>query len=81
MTVPEMQISIVRLVSQITDKDILKEILDFFKSNQIEEADWWDEISEEEKEMIRLGEEAVKNGDTFTNEEVMEVAKSILKRN
>jgi predicted transcriptional regulator len=59
---------------------VLEQFINFFKSNQ-PETDWWDEISDHEKEMIRQGEASVKNGKLHTNEEVIEMAKSILKGN
>lgn len=79
MTVAEMQINLVRLVSQTTDKDVLTKLLDFFKKNQAMEADWYDEISDYEKELIKIGEEQIEKGEGHSWEEVKKEIDMILK--
>jgi hypothetical protein len=79
MTISEMQNNVVRMVLETYDSKLLEQFFTFFKSNQ-PETDWWDEISDYEKEMIKKGEESIKKGELHTNEEVMLMAKSILKK-
>lgn len=39
--------------------------------NKKEEADWWSEISDEEKRDIEAGLEQIENGKVLTHEQVM----------
>lgn len=57
-------------IKELEDQAILENIKILKEST--EGKDWWDEISEAERESIRRGEEDIKAGRVYTNEEFWE---------
>ncbi len=80
MTISEMQNNLIRLVLDTQDSKLLGQVINMFKTKQPEQTpDWWDEISEEEKEMIKISERQIEKGEVMTWEQVKKNADSMLK--
>ena len=48
-----------------------KSLLKYREKKEMISADWWDEVSEEEKEELKQSEEEINKGDYLSHEEVM----------
>lgn len=59
---------LMKLLAETENPSILSEIKKVF---QREKKDWWDELSDEQKEAIEEGERQIENGEFVTFEEMM----------
>lgn len=65
-------------ISSLTDIAMLQNIQSL--KNSSEGKDWWDELSEAEKESIKRGEEDIKAGRVYSSEEFWEKVDSMRKK-
>ena len=56
-------------ISQLDDQSMLNFLNGLRQSQQEKGQDWWDELTEQEKENIRAGLQDVKEGKTLTSEQ------------
>lgn len=75
MDIQSEKLSLIEWIANQKDKNIIKELLAVKKSAQ---EDWWDEISNDEKQQIQIGLEQVEKGQTIPHEEVMKKHKKWL---
>jgi len=78
MVPTELKNDLHRMVDETNDPLILKEIAALFAALREEGGDWWDLISEEEKEKIELGRAQVAAGQTVPHEVVRAKAQLII---
>jgi hypothetical protein len=78
MVPTELKNDLHRMVDETNDPLILKEIAALFAALREEGGDWWDLISEEEKEKIELGRAQVAAGQTVPHEVVRAKAQRII---
>lgn len=78
MATTELKIDLHRMVDETNDPLILKEIAALFAALREEGGDWWDLISEEEKEKIELGRTQAATGQTVPHEVVRAKAQRII---
>ncbi|HFA48883.1 MAG TPA: hypothetical protein ENJ95_07690 [Bacteroidetes bacterium] len=71
MNVSELQNDIIRFVLNTTNVSILEKAKILFKTQQLTE-DWWDEISDHEKEMVEEGAKDIEEGRVVPWEKVRE---------
>lgn len=64
------KLELIQWISVVEDEDLIDKMLDVKKH---ESHDWWDEISDAEKEAIRRGKEDIKAGRTVPHEEVRKI--------
>lgn len=72
MSALELKNDILQIISQTDDTNVLamvKEALTSFTQKN-EDSDWWDELSDEQKKAVEQGQQDIKAGRTFTNQEV-----------
>jgi predicted transcriptional regulator len=69
MNIHAEKIDIIQWIASINDKTILQQ-LKTLKEQSIKKSDWWDSISEEERQSIDEGLEDAKNGRTVPHSEV-----------
>ncbi len=75
MSTAELKTEILKLVVETEDTSILIKVKAYFKSlKKSETADWWDELSEEDKIDIQQAEKEIKQGKTISHQK----AKSII---
>ncbi len=67
MDIQAEKITLAQLLLQTEDVSIIKKVKAIFKKEQ---KDWWEELSDAQKEAIDEGLEDFKNGRTITYEEV-----------
>lgn len=64
------KLEIVRMLLNTNDKTLIQEVKTLFKSR---EADWWDEMSREQKEIILEGIAQADQGQTVPHEEAVKM--------
>ncbi len=64
------KLEIVRMLLNTNDKNLIQEVKTLFKSR---EADWWDEMSGEQKEIILEGIAQADKGQTVPHEEAVKM--------
>ena len=62
------KIELMKLLKETENPSVIMAIKEIFKK---EKTDWWDELSEEQKDEIELGEKQIQNGEFVTFEEMM----------
>lgn len=67
MDIKATKLDLMQLLLQINEESVLKRVKSILEE---ESSDWWDELSDEEKEDIALGLQDVENGDMVDYEEV-----------
>jgi len=77
MSVAELKNNLHRMVVETDDPEILAQIAALFAS-LLGETDWWDSLSNEEKQRIEQGEADADAGRTVPYAQVKEKAKGIL---
>lgn len=75
MDIQAEKIRLIEWLAGLNDPRIIKELITIKKNK---EADWWDEISEEEKKEIQVGVSQADNGEVKSHEIVMEIYKKWL---
>ncbi|MFN0216713.1 MAG: hypothetical protein ACKVT2_20845 [Saprospiraceae bacterium] len=78
MATSELKNDLHRMVDDTNDPLILKEIAALFAALREEGGDWWDLISDEEKEKIELGRAQAAAGQTVPHEVVRAKAQRII---
>lgn len=78
MATAELKNDLHRMVDDTNDHLILKEIAALFAALREEGGDWWDLISEAEKEKIEIGRAQAAAGQTVPHEVVRAKAASII---
>ena len=63
---------LIKMLTETENPSIIKAIKRVFQS---EKKDWWDELSDEQKEAIEEGERQIENGEFVTFEEMMTLLK------
>ncbi len=69
MSAAELKNDLIKVIINTEDIKFLQQVKDFFKK-QNATLDWWDEITEHEKEMIELGLKDNEEGRVVPQEEV-----------
>lgn len=59
-----------QLIVETNDINVLTQITDAFKQLKSKNADWWDELSKEQKNSIKIGLNQLKNGEGIAHEDV-----------
>lgn len=67
MNIETRKVNIISWITRLNDEEILSKI----ESLQINEPDWWNLISNEEKSEIEQGLEEIEKGQTKSHDEVM----------
>lgn len=80
MSTSELKNDLHRMVVETDDPLILEQIAALFASLRNEEEDWWDMISEEEKEKIEIGAAQAMEGKVVTWESVQEKAEKMIRQ-
>jgi hypothetical protein len=83
MAMNNMEIRVRDNISQLLHRmelDKLKQALAYLTGLAQSDYDWADELSEEQLKIIELGTEQIKNGETFSSEEVHAGVKELLER-
>lgn len=71
MSTAELKSNLISLINRINDNSKLQAIYTLLSSTEnVDEADWWNELSTAEKASIEKGLEDYKNGTVFTSEQV-----------
>ena len=77
MSTAELKLSLYNLIDNINDNAVLQRVHSLLsKSN----TDWWDAISDEEKEAIHVGTQQLANGEGIPHEEVQKKVDKLLGR-
>lgn len=74
MNLQAKKLELVQLILNTEMQDVLKKVEDVLKKGQV--ADWWDEISEEEKQAIEKGLAEAERGELISHENVMREVKA-----
>jgi predicted transcriptional regulator len=69
MSAAELKNDLIKVIINTEDINFLQKVKDFFKKQQVD-TDWWDEISDHEKEMIELGLKDIEEGRVVPHEQV-----------
>ncbi len=81
MTNIEIRHEIVQRLFSVEDKNLLQKILELLPVAQSKSDDWWDDLSEEEREFIEESAAAADRGEVVAHETVMANVKALfLKR-
>jgi hypothetical protein len=77
MTVSDLKVDILKYVSDAEDKTFLQAVLEYIQSLR-KDADWWDDLTEDEIASVELGERQLNAGEGIPHEAVREKARQIL---
>jgi hypothetical protein len=69
-----------KLVVETDDENILSKVQAYFTTLKSKNIDWWDMISESEKETINIGLQQLENGKGIPHNEVKQKADKLLGR-
>ena len=71
MNVIELRTDLHNMIDKISDSNILNALKVLLKEKTSPQEDWWDTISDEEREEIEQGLEEAERGEVIPHEEVM----------
>ncbi|MFN0036687.1 MAG: hypothetical protein ACKVUS_16595 [Saprospiraceae bacterium] len=77
MTISDLKVSLLKLVVETEDREVLEEMAAYFHA-LLNKGDWWEEISEKEKEAIRTGLRQLDNGEGIPYESFRNRARQVL---
>jgi predicted transcriptional regulator len=80
MSAAELKNDLIKVIINTEDVTFLQKVKDFFKK-QNATLDWWDEISDHEKDMIELGLKDIEEGRVVPHEEVRVEINKLLRKN
>jgi hypothetical protein len=69
-----------KLIVETDDESILSKVQAYFTTLKSKNIDWWDTISDQEKDAINLGVQQLKNGQGIPHKEVKRKADKLLGR-
>jgi predicted transcriptional regulator len=69
-----------KLIVETDDESILSEVQAYFTSLKSKNVDWWDTISDKEKEAVDIGLQQLENGEGIPHEEVKRKVDKLLGR-
>ena len=69
-----------KLIVETDDESILSKVQAYFNTLKGKNIDWWDTISDQEKDAIDIGLRQLENGEGIPHEEVRKKADNILGR-
>lgn len=69
-----------KLIVETDDEIILSKVQAYFTTLKSKNVDWWDTISDQEKEAINMGLQQLENGEGIPHEEVKRKADELLGR-
>ena len=69
-----------KLIVETDDENILSKVQSYFTTLKGKNVDWWDMISDQEKDAINTGLKQLENGEGIPHEEVRKKADKILGR-
>ncbi|MCF8233051.1 MAG: hypothetical protein K9J27_12790 [Bacteroidales bacterium] len=78
MDVKELKIDLHRMIDKISDKEVLHAVKTLLSQKAETQTDWWDTISEEERQEIEQGLKEAERGEVTGHEEVMKKYKKWL---
>ncbi len=78
MDVTELRADLHNMIDKISDRNILKALRTLLSEKVATKADWWDTISQEEREEIEQGLSEADRGEVTPHEEVMKKYKKRL---
>ena len=78
MDVTELRADLHNMIDKISDRNILKAVRTLLSEKVATKADWWDMISQEEREEIEQGLSEADRGEVTPHEEVMKKYKKWL---
>lgn len=76
----EMKNYLHKLIVETDDENILNKVQAYFTTLKSKNIDWWDTISDQEKEDINIGLQQLENGEGIPHEEVKRKADKLLGR-
>jgi len=79
MSTAELKTSLYKLIDSINDSQTLMAIYTLLSKKEVDEVDFWDKLSEAEKQAIEEGISEADRGELFSHEEVMAEIKSKFK--
>ena len=80
MSAAELKNDLIKIIVNTDDMAFLQQVKDFFKKHKTS-TDWWEEISDQEKEMIERGLKDVEEGNVVAHEDVRAEINKILRKN
>ena len=69
-----------KLIVETDDESILSKVQAYFNMLKSKNVDWWDTISDQEKEAINIGLKQLENGEGIPHEEVKRKVDKLLGR-
>ncbi len=80
MNAAELKNDLHKFITETNDINILSKIKAYFKTLSEANVDWWDVISDVEKEMIEAGLKQLDKGEICSHSEVREEVSKLLKK-
>jgi len=80
MSTAEIKNYLHKLIFETDDESILSKVQAYFTTLKSKNTDWWDVISDKEKEAINTGLQQLENGEGIPHEEVKRKADKLLGR-
>jgi predicted transcriptional regulator len=80
MEIAELRVELHKMIDKITDGNVLSAVLTLLSGKAATHSDWWDTISDQEKEAINLGLRQLDDGQGIPHEEVRKKVDKILGR-
>ena len=76
----EIKNKLYKLITETDDESILSRVQAYFTTLKGKKVDWWDTISDQEKEVTNIGLQQLENGEGIPHEEVKRKVDKLLGR-
>ncbi len=76
----EIKNKLYKLITETDDENILSRVQDYLITLKSKNVDWWDTISDQEKDAIDIGLKQIENGEAIPHEEVKRKVDKLLGR-
>ncbi len=70
MSTAEIKSLLHKLIVETDDLELLGKVRDYFTSIRSKKEDWWDQLTEEQKQNINLGVQQLEQGQGITHDKV-----------
>lgn len=77
MSASDVKLNLLKLILETEDTEVLEELTAYFRALR-SKSDWWKEISEKEKALVKIGLDQLEKGEGIAYESVKEKARQLL---
>lgn len=77
MSASDIKLNLLKLILETEDTEILEELTAYFRALR-SKSDWWKEISDKEKALVKIGLDQLEKGEGIPYENIRDKARQLL---